>query len=90
MDPDAAGEKLLLSLPEILGMTVEDADRLLKEFGQMFAVCDNPVDLCKIIVDKYGIDAVFTSVCLRMALEHFSLKKDGLDDRMRSQCPSRN
>jgi len=89
MGPEAAGVKLL-SLQEILGMTAEDTDRLLKEFGQMFAVCDNPLDLCKIIVDKYGVDAVFISVCLRITLERFSLQKGGLDDRMRSQCPSSN
>lgn len=88
MDPDAAGNGV--PLYELLGMTDEDADRLIKEFGQMFAVCDNPVDLCKIIVDKYGIDAVYISVCLRITLEWFSLKKSKLDDRMRSQCPSSN
>jgi len=89
MDPDAAGENLL-SLREILGMTDEDADRLIKEFEQMFIVCDNPVDLCKIVVDKYGVDAVFSTICLWMTLKRFSLKEGGLDDRMRSQCPSRN
>ena len=89
MDPDAAGEKLL-SLPELLGMTDEDADRLIKEFGQMFAACDNPVDLCKIIVDKYGIDAVYISICLRMTLERYCLKKGGLDAKVMMQCPSSN
>jgi len=89
MEPEAAGVKLL-TLHEMLGMTDEDADRLISEFGQMFAMSENPVDLCKLIVDKYGVDAVFISVCLRMTLEHFSLKKSKLDDRMRSQCPSSN
>jgi len=56
----------------------------------MFAVCESPRDLCKIVIDKYGIDAVYISICLRMTLEHFSLKKGGLDAKVMMQCPSSN
>ena len=73
--PDAK----LVTIYELLGMSEEDGERLMKEVGQMFQECESPPDLCKRVVDKYGVDAVFTSICLRMILERLSLVMVGGD-----------
>lgn len=87
MAPDV-DESKLVTIYELLDMSEEDAERLTNELGQMVAECEGPAELCKQVVDKYGIEAVFTSICLRMILENLSLVK--VDRNWMMQCPNKN
>ena len=78
----------VVSLYELLGMSEEHGERLMKELGIMFKDSESPPDLCKKVIDKYGVDAVFSSICLRMVLEKMSLVDGGSGGAL--QCPSRN
>ena len=78
----------VVDIYELLDMSKEDGERLMKEMGIMFRDSDGPPDLCKQVVDKYGIDAVFSSICLRMILEQMSLVD--VSKGAVFQCPSRN
>ncbi len=79
----------LATVFELLDISEEDGERLMKELGRMFTESDDAVDLCKAVVDKYGVEAVFTSFCLRMLLEKLSLVVHNNDDGS-VQCPARN
>lgn len=78
----------LVTIFELLDMPPEDGERLMDELGEMFVASDGPAELCKRVVDKYGVDAVFTSICLRMVLEQRAMVK--VDNNWRLQCPERN
>lgn len=78
----------LVTIFELLDMPPEDGERLMDELGEMFEASEGPPDLCKKVVDKYGIDAVFTSICLRMLLEKLSMVD--INSRRVMQCPESN
>lgn len=87
MAPDSNGPKLV-TIYELLDMPEEDGERLMDELALMFAGCEGPADLCKQVVDKYGVEAVFMTICMRMVLENLSMVK--VDKNWMVQCPSRN
>lgn len=85
MEPDATGN--WSSLHEMLGMTADDAERITKDFAVLLTSSESLRDLCRLMVEKYGVEAVAMSVCLRMTFEVLGTKR-AFDDRMRVQCLS--
>jgi len=88
MDPDEAGK--WLPLYEMLGMNFEDAVRITRDFDKIIKESTSPGDMCKRVVDQYGVDAVCTSMCLYLALERLATVKSDIDMLRMMQCPSRN
>ncbi len=88
MNPEVAGN--LVPLYEMLGMTADDAKRITGDFAQLLVSCNGIEDLCHRIVEKYGIEAVAMSICLRMTFEVLDLKKSGLDANVQMLRPSNN
>jgi len=63
MDPDT------MPLFEILGMTTDELENMSKEFVSMSRQTEDLFELCKILVDKYGLEAVFMSMSMYRVLE---------------------
>jgi len=63
MDPD------LLPLYKILGMTQDELENLHRKFVAIAGPTEDLFELCKIIVDKYGLEAVFMSLSMYRVLE---------------------
>ena len=52
-----------------LGLTVEEAERLADELIVMRRLSADNIDLCRQVVDKYGVEAVYVSVCLYLGVK---------------------
>ena len=63
MEPDST------PLFEILGMTPDELESMSRKFAAMAGSTEDLFELCKIIVDKYGLEAVFMSINLLRILE---------------------
>lgn len=55
-DPDS------LPLYEILGMTPDELENMSRDFVSMFETEGDLFNLCRLLVDKYGLEAVFMSI----------------------------
>jgi len=89
MDPDTPGS--WVPLYEMLGMTPEDGQRITDDFAEIIRSVKSPGDLCKRVVELYGVDAVCMSMCLHIALEKLAAEhRSTIDARMMHQCPSKN
>jgi len=71
MEPDS------LPLYEILGMTHDELVSMSMDFIAMAADTNDLFELCKIIVDKYGLEAVFMSMSTFRILEAIKSHKLG-------------
>jgi len=71
MDPDT------MPLYEILGMTHDELVSMSMDFIAMAAEAEDLFELCKIIVDKYGSEAVFMSMSMFRILEAVKSHKLG-------------
>jgi len=85
MEPDVDGKQT--SLYEMLGMTADDAKRITEDFAVLLTSSESLRDLCRLMVEKYGMEAVAMSFCLRMTFEVLDIKR-AFDDRTRVQCRS--
>lgn len=63
MEPD------ILPLFEILGMTHDELESMSRDFVSMAGSTEDLFDLCKRIVDKYGLEAVFMSLSMFRVME---------------------
>jgi len=63
MEPDST------PLFEILGMTPDELESMSRDFVAMTRSTEDLFELCKIIIDKYGLEAVFMSMNLFRILE---------------------
>jgi len=63
MEPD------ILPLFKILGMTHDELESMSRDFASMAGSTEDLFDLCKRIVDKYGLEAVFMSLSMFRVME---------------------
>lgn len=54
---------------EILGMTKDELESMSRKFVSIAGSTEDLFELCKIIVDKYGLEAVFMSLSMYRVLE---------------------
>lgn len=54
---------------EILGMTKDELESMSRKFVSIAGPTEDLFELCKIIVDKYGLEAVFMSLSMYRVLE---------------------
>lgn len=67
----------LVTLLEVLGMSEEDGERVVDDLWEIYDTCNGPADLAERIVEKYGAEAVYTSICVYIILEKDSRKISG-------------
>jgi len=63
MEPDST------PLFEILGMTHDELESMSRDFVAMAGPTEDLFDLCRLIVDKYGLEAVFMSMSVFRVIE---------------------
>ncbi len=69
MEPDT------LPLYEILGMTQDELEDMSREFASMVGTTEDLFALCRLLVDKYGLEAVFMSISLFRVMEMAKSKR---------------
>jgi len=70
-------EPKLVSLLEVLGMSEEKGNRIVDDLWEIYAKCDDPADLAERIVEKYGAEVVYTSMCVYILLDNESREISG-------------
>ncbi len=70
-------EPRLVTLWEVLGMSKEDGNRIVDNVLERHSACDGSAELCERIVAEYGVEAVYTSMCAYILLEHESREISG-------------